>query len=94
MTLDDAISRVAAHLERARVDGRPGSRATPDQVGTVLAMLEDAGIVQWDPAPRPRTVWLDVVETRGTRPKARVDVEHASHILRQAGYDVVRRPGA
>ena len=41
MTLDDAISRVAAHLERERVDGRPGSRATPDQVGTVLSMLED-----------------------------------------------------
>lgn len=89
MTLSDAITRVAAHLEAERAVGGATSAASLEQIAAVLRMLQDAGIVKLDP-PR-RTVWLDVIETRDTRPKARVDLEHVVAILNHAGYDVTRR---
>ena len=89
MTLSDAISRVAAHLEAERAVGGATSAASLEQIAAVLRMLQDAGVVKLDP-PR-RTVWLDVLEIRDTRPKARVDLEHVVAILNHAGYDVTRR---
>jgi hypothetical protein len=89
VTLSDAITRVAAHLEAERAVGGATSAASLEQIAAVLRMLQDAGIVKLDP-PR-RTVWLDVIETRDTRPKARVDLEHVVAILNHAGYDVTRR---
>lgn len=90
MTLSDAITRVAAHLEAERAVGGATSAASLEQIAAVLRMLQDAGIVMKLDPPR-RTVWLDVIETRDTRPKARVDLEHVVAILNHAGYDVTRR---
>lgn len=80
MTLEEAIDRVC------RV-----STANPRQIRAVLEVLDDAGIVRFDPPPpRQRTLTITAIEFVNKR-QAKIDLEDLTTALHYAGYDVVKR---